>query len=582
MYLRPRFGVGFRRQHFEALLAAPRSVDWLEVLSDNYLDAGGERRGMLERLRGEWPIALHGVSLNVASDAGPRPDALARLRALADWIEPSFVSDHLCWTGLGGIESHDLLPVAYTREVLALVCERVARAQDTLGRRLLLENASAYVAFRADEMSEAEFFRELCDRSGCGMLLDVNNLFVNAQNLGLDPRRHLDALEARHVGYLHLAGHAVLRDVRIDTHASDVPDPVWDLYAEVARRFPHAPVILERDDAIPPLSELARELERARALWRRAVHDGADRSPRSAISTDRVASARKQSRPARAAWRSLQEDFWRRLVEGRPGSDPREIPALERVLDPTRPVDAARGLRVYRDAYTETARRALAAHFPALARAIGEREFGALAAAYRSAHPSRSHDYVALGSQLPDFVRSHRFQSDFGVPREALAELAALEQAQLEVQEARDEAPGVAADRLRALSAEDWERARFQLVAACRLVSSSHDVLPAIRAVARGECPPRPPRAASAWLVTRQHGVPCTDPIDPRAAEILAALARGATFADACAADPLDVERGVAALALACARGALRELSIVPSHGRGDQGCAVGIEAACR
>jgi uncharacterized protein (UPF0276 family) len=582
MQIPPRFGVGFRRQHFEDLLAAPRAVDWLEILSDHHLDGGGARAAMLERLRGELPLALHGVSLNVASDAGPRPEYLARLRALADRIEPVFVSDHLCWTGLRGVESHDLLPVAYTREVLALVCERVARVQDALGRRLLLENASAYVAFRADEMGEATFFRELCARSGCGMLLDVNNLFVNAQNLGIDPSACLDALDPDHVGYLHLAGHTVLRDVRIDTHGTDVPDSVWDLYAEVVRRFPQAPVILERDDAIPSFGELVRELSRARALWRHAVRGHVDPPNGNSSAVTDIARA-GEARVAHADWRSLQEDFWRRLVDKPPGFDHRASPGLDVLLDPTRPVGAARGLRVYSDAYGETGRRALTAHFRALARAIGEREFAALVAAYLAAHPSRSHDYVELGERFAEFVRNHRFESDFGVSQEALSEMAALEQAQLEVQEAADEEPGVAVRDLHRLSPEDWEGVRFRFVAACRLVFASHDVLPSIRAVARHEPLPRPPRAASAWLITRRGGTPFTDPIDPRGAEILAALAAGASFADACVSESADIERGVAALALAAARGALGELRIAPSRAaRRDVPPGVGIEAACR
>jgi uncharacterized protein (UPF0276 family) len=577
MRLPPRFGVGFRRQHFADLLAAPRAVDWLEILSDNYLRAGGERRAMLERLRGEWPMALHGVSLSIASDAGPRADYLAQLRTLADRIDPLFVSDHLCWTGLGGVESHDLLPVAYTREVLALVCERVERVQDALGRRLLLENASAYVAFRGEELGEAEFFRELCARTGCGMLLDVNNLFVNAQNLGLDPQRYLDALEPDAIGYLHLAGHAVLPDVRVDTHASDVPHGVWDLYAEVVRRFPHAHVMLERDDAIPALAELVRELEQARALWRGAASSEPGRAPRGADPAVERAPLGERSREASPPWPSLREAFWQRVAGGGPASEGGE---LHELLDPTRPVAAARGLRVYADAFRETPRRALAAHFATLARAIGEREFSALAAAYLAEHPSRSHDYVALGARFADFVRRYPFEADFGVERATLAELAALEQAQLEVQEAPDEEPRVDADVLRALSAQDWERVRFEFVSASRVVRASHDVLPAIRAAARGTSPPRPRRAASAWLVTRPHGVACTDRIEARAAEILDALVRGLRFADACGSEA-DVTIGIAALGLACARGALRALRVDPARElRGDLEDAPGIEAA--
>ncbi len=379
MQSRPRFGLGFRAQHFAELRAAPRSVDWLEVLSDNYLGAGGPRRAMLEQLRREHPIALHGVSLGIAGDRAPSARYLRQLRTLADAIEPTFVSDHLCWTGIGGRNSHDLLPVAYTREVLELVCERVERVQQALGRRLLLENASAYVAFRADEISEAELFAELCARTGCGMLLDVNNLYVNAKNLGVDPQRHLDSLKAEHVGYLHLAGHAVLSDLRIDTHAADVPAEVWMLFEDVARRFPHAHVIIERDDEIPPLAELLREVERARATWCEAVLS----APRPAATRPGRAASRGPSAglvPSRG-WAALRSAFWQRIIDKPLRFDHGAAQDLAPLLDIARPVGAARGLRVYSDAYTDTMRRALATNFPALARVLSARDFAALAAA---------------------------------------------------------------------------------------------------------------------------------------------------------------------------------------------------------
>jgi hypothetical protein len=561
MHATPRFGLGFRTEHLEDLLGAPGPVSWLEILSDNHLRPVAARRAVLERLRCRFPLALHGVGLDLASDVGPRADYLAKLRALADGLDPAYVSDHLCWTGLAGIESHDLLPVAWTREVLALVAARVARVQDALGRRLLLENPTAYVAFRADEMGEADFFRELCARTGCGMLLDVNNLFVNARNLGVDPAGYLDALDPEHVGYLHVAGHAVLPDLSVDTHGAAVSDAVWDLYAEVARRFPRADVIVERDDAIPPFAELAREVEGARERWRGARDRAAPPRPaQPEARAPRVAAAAGSPRREAPAWRSLRAEFWSRLVGKPPGFDHATIAGLDALFDATRPVPAARGLRVYSDAYVEAARRALATHFPALARVLGEREFAALAADYLDAHPARSHDYVQFGASLPDFVRSLPWRH-VGVAPDALADLAALEQAQLEVQEATDDGPRLGPDALAALGPEDWERVRFRFAGALRLLACRHDVLPASGAVARGERAPRPARRDVAYLVTRREGGPRTDALDPRAGEILAALAAGVPFADACRNES-DVETGVRALALVCARGSLRGVRV--------------------
>ncbi len=544
----PRFGLGFRAQHFAELCADPRRVDWLELLSDSYLGVGGPRRAMLERLRADHPIALHGVSLGIADDEAPRADYLTALRELADFVEPAFVSDHLCWIGLGGRNSHDLLPVAATREVLELVSERVARVQDALGRRILLENASAYVKFRADEMSEAELLRALCERTGCGVLFDVNNWVVNAKNLGADPSVALAALEPRHVGYLHVAGHAALADVCIDTHGAAVQADVWRWFERAARRYPNAGVILERDDDIPALTDLVGELEVARACWRAAQNgEITAAAPRAAM----IREASRDRLPR--AWRDLQREFWSGLAPGDRAS------VVADGLDAQIPVAPARGLRVYRDALREMAPRALAANFPTLARVLSPRDFAALCAAFASAHPSRSHDYVRFGAPLAEFLATFALADPYECGRDALVDIVRVEQAQLEAQEASDVEARVALAALASLDAAHWEDARFSFAPTLRVVSTAHDVLPAIRAVAQGARPALPPRGATALLITRQDARVHCEAIDPVGALALAALAAGATFAAACrlAGGEHVAPRAAEALALACARGAL-------------------------
>jgi hypothetical protein len=572
----PRFGLGFRSVHHEEILAAPRAVDWLEVLSDNFLAAGGARRAMLERLRGEYPLALHGVSLSIAGADPPSDEYLRGLRELAGWLEPVHVSDHLCWTALRGHQSHDLLPVAYTREVLDFVAGRVARVQDALGRRLVLENATAYVAFRDDELAEAAFFAELCRRTGCGMLLDVNNLYVNAHNLGADPEPWLDALPADAVAYMHLAGHAVLPDVRIDTHDADVPSPVWDLFEVAARRFPHADVIVERDDAIPPFASLAREVAWARERHAKALAQappaGAGRAAARAARTAAAAGPAEPGAPER--WRALQRGFWERLVDKPVGFDHRPDAGLPELLDDGRPVAAARGMSVYSDAYAANLRRALETNLPALARVLSPRDFGALAGAYLRAHPPKGHDYVGLGAALPTFLRSHAFAQDYGVAREALSELAALEQAQLEVQEAPDAPGALAPGDLAAIPPEAWAEARFAFVPALRLVHATHDVLPVTEAVARGESPERPARLPVVYAVHRVNGRVRSERLTPDDAAVLGVLRRGGTFGEACAAldgddDPHTVQAAARVLVDACARGWVAALRSLDEPGRG-------------
>jgi len=549
---RPLFGVGFRTQHAEAIARAPGAVDWFEIVSDNFIGVGGPRRVRLEKLRAERPIAMHGVSLGVAGSGALDDAYLAGLRELAAWLEPAFVSDHLCWTALGGFESHDLLPVAYNREVLAHVAGRVARVQDVLGRRILLENPSAYVAFRASEMDEASFFAALCRETGCAMLLDVNNLVVNAVNLGVDPERYLSTLPDDAVGYMHLAGHAVLPDVRIDTHDADVPDAVWQLFEAAARRFPFAFVIIERDDRIPEYAALVAEAEEARARHRAATRDARREhaTPQAGQSP-----ARSKAEPSEVErWPALQRDFFAHLVDKPLGFEHRGLGAI---LDEALPVRAARGMRVYSDAYTASLRRALATNFAALARVISPADFDRLAAAYLRAHPPRGHSFEALGAGLAAFVSAYPFEADYGVPHAVLSELVALEQAQLEVQDARDAEASVSPEQLAALAPEAWEEARVIFAPAFRVLRVTHDVAPVVEAVAEGKDPERPEAGDVAYLIYRAGAGVRTERIAPREAALLEALLAGASFGAACGEDESNAHDGARLLVQTAANGLL-------------------------
>ncbi len=257
------FGLGMRRPHFSRYLAGDVPVDFVEVISENFMVPGGRPLDTLLRTRGHYPVALHGVSLSVGSADGPRRDYLVRLKALIDLIEPAIVSDHLCWTGIGGFNSHDLLPVPLTEEALMTVCGAIAQAQDHLGRQMLFENPSSYIAFPGT-LTEWDFLSEMVARTGCGLLLDVNNVFVSATNHGLDPMAWLDGLPMQAVGQIHLAGHSEGAHGLIDTHDAPVDPAVWALYAEVIRRTGPRPTMIERDGNIPDLDDLLDELAQAR------------------------------------------------------------------------------------------------------------------------------------------------------------------------------------------------------------------------------------------------------------------------------------------------------------------------------
>ncbi len=261
------FGLGLRKAHYGDFLdrEAPVRVDFVEVISENFMVEGGRPRDILRRVRARHPVALHGVSMSIGSADGLDRDYLRRLRALADDIEPLFVSDHLSWSRIEGFNSHDLLPLPYTEEALGVVCANIGHAQDALGRTMLIENPSSYIAFAGD-MTEWEFLDAMCARTGCELLLDVNNIFVSATNHGFDPLAYLAGIPGDRVRQIHLAGHSQGRDLLIDTHDKPVPASVWSLYEVALKHVGRVATMIERDDDIPSLGALLDELDRARSI----------------------------------------------------------------------------------------------------------------------------------------------------------------------------------------------------------------------------------------------------------------------------------------------------------------------------
>jgi len=260
------FGLGLRPRHYAAILKSKPRVDWFEALSENYMIPGGRPLHYLMRIRERYPVVLHGVSLSIGSTDPLDRAYLKQLKALAARVEPEWISDHLCWTGVAGRNLHDLMPLPYTQEALRHVARRVRAVQDFLGRRILLENVSSYVAYRDSAMTEWDFLAALAGEADCDILLDVNNIYVSAFNHGFDALEFLAGMPAARVRQIHLAGHDNCGDLIIDTHDAPVIGPVWELYAEALRRFGAVPAMIERDDRIPPLGTLVRELDRARAV----------------------------------------------------------------------------------------------------------------------------------------------------------------------------------------------------------------------------------------------------------------------------------------------------------------------------
>ena len=278
--LAPVAGIGLRAEHYAEFTATRPAVGFIEAHSENYFGRGGRPLQVLDQARRDYPLSLHGVGLSIGSIDPLSTDHLTRLRALIERFEPAVVSDHLCWSSAGGVYANDLLPLPYTEEALAHVVSRVQRVQETLGRRILLENVSSYVEYDDSAMPEWTFVAEVAARSGCGILLDVNNIYVSAHNHGFDARHYLDAIAPAAVGEIHLAGFTTRRfdegDILIDTHSAPVADAVWALYRRALQRFGPTPTLIEWDTDLPTLATLVAEAHHADRVSREVAEERID------------------------------------------------------------------------------------------------------------------------------------------------------------------------------------------------------------------------------------------------------------------------------------------------------------------
>jgi uncharacterized protein len=270
MYPNLGFGLGLRTEHYNAILETKPpeklKVDWFEALSENYMIPGGKPLDYLDKIRAEYPMVMHGVSLSIGSTAEVDKDYLRDLKKLADRIQPAWISDHLCWTGVHGQNIHDLLPLPYTLETAKHVVERVKIVQDYLGRQILLENVSSYASYIDSTMTEWEFINEIAEAADCLLLLDVNNIYVSSYNHQFDAKAFIDGVPAKRIQQIHLAGHNNHGDYIIDTHDAPVIDPVWDLYEYAIAKLGAVSTMIERDDHIPELEVLVQELQIARDI----------------------------------------------------------------------------------------------------------------------------------------------------------------------------------------------------------------------------------------------------------------------------------------------------------------------------
>jgi uncharacterized protein (UPF0276 family) len=568
-------GVGLRAPHYRQFLDQRPRAGWLEVHSENYLDAGGWDWHVLEQLRRDYPVSLHGVGLGLGSARGFSDEHLARVRALVERVEPVLVSEHLCWGAVADRQLNDLLPLVLDHSALALMCARVDQLQQALGRQVLLENVSTYVRFHTDAMSEAEFLAALAARTGCGLLLDINNLYVNQCNHGEDALAAMLAIPPGVVGEMHLAGHLVTPQAVIDHHGDRVAEPVWRLYEAALQRFGAVPTLIEWDTDLPALNVLLAEADRAAALHVRAA------APARSSATSAVVPAVVAAAPARSSATPAAVPAVVAAAPARSSATPAAVPAAvaappaTAALPPTalalpampagsaadvkagdgdsgladaqqlfaagllddglsgqvlaqfKSADSEHRFALYRGNQSATWYKTLAATYPVVLALVGEEFFGGLARAYGRAQPSDNPDLNHFGARFAAFLRDfpHAAQLPY------LPDLAALEWA-LHRAHYAPQADGLSAAQLAAIAPDQIEETTFRLHPAVQLLASEWAVVPLWLAhqPGSGVAFPEEMAAPSQALVARPQWQPVLLPLDAATHAALQVLAQGGTF----------------------------------------------------
>ncbi len=519
-------GIGLRAAHYRQFLEQRPAADWLEVHTENYLDRSGWDWHVLQQVRRDYAVSLHGVGLGLGSQRGFSETHLERVRALVAQLEPCLVSEHLCWGAVHDRQLNDLLPLTLNQAALDLLSERVERVQDALRRTILLENVSTYVRFADDAMSEAQFMDALARRTGCGLLLDVNNLYVNQRNHGEDALAAIAAIAPGSVGEIHLAGHLVTPEAVIDHHGAQVAQAVWDLYQAALQRFGQVPTLIEWDTDIPALDVLLGEADKARAMA-------------SGYAAPTVTAPRGQVAPADGGQGGHAERDGQEQRDGKDVHDEQQAfsaalfdhgqePAVLARFKPA--PHAQHRLGLYRGNLTATWDKTLANAYPVLRRLVGEEFFTALTRVFGMAHPSTSPDLNQFGAGFADFLAQFEHVAQYPY----LPDMARLEWALHRGHYAQD-AVGVSAAQLDAFGPAQLEQACLRLHPACAVLASAWDTAGLWQAHQDdGEVRfPSAFNASSHYLVVRPRWQCALLPLDPGAHAALVALAAGATFGDA-------------------------------------------------
>ena len=526
------FGIGLRPKHFPDFLAqASLPIDWLEIVSENYMGVGGRARLVLEQLRTRFPIATHGVGLSIAGVDPLDQKYLRQLRELIGWLQPSLVTDHLCWTSWQGHHSYDLLPFPLTEESLQHIAGRINYVQEYLGRTLLFENPSCYIDFQTSTYSEPDFLATLCQRTGCGILLDLNNCMVNSRNLNWDPWEYLEKLRSESVGQFHLAGHSVEEFISIDTHDHAVPEAVWQLFEQAAQRFPNASVLLEWDDKIPELSVMLEEIATARQRAAKPGDwDGSSLTPQRQPQT---------ANPPITSLDRIQHDFFSSILS------PSENTGWKTTLRET-PAGANRGLHVYQSAFPLRIIDVLKNTFPSVHYILEDELMAALAQDYAETQPNQHFSINYVGGQLPAFLRDKASPYNFGVPQSLIAAIAAFDWTHYELLIRPDstEVP-LHQSELAAWTPERWEEQSLKLRSECSLLHLDWPIFDIWTEINQERTPMPPAPGSELCLFKREEGHIHIEVLPQAEDAFWTKLSAGATLATCVEALGGDAESGV-------------------------------------
>ncbi len=459
-------GVGLRPVHYPAIIDKWPKMDWFEAVSENYMDSGGRPTQILEKIRARYPVALHGIALSIGSADPLNQKYLERLKRLVERIGPFIVSDHLCWSGVRGEELHDLLPLPLTEEAVRHVVGRTQAVQEFLGRKILLENVSTYVTYKHSTMPEWEFLREVSRRSGCGILLDINNIYVNSVNHGFNPGEYIKNIPGELVEQFHVAGHTDMGSFLFDTHSAPVIDKVWELYREALELYGPVSTLIEWDEHIPDFEHLAGEAEKAKAIYKQ--FEG-KKPKQERLEIEEMPRASHEQKNFKGTLLEVQESFKSRILPY--GEKASELPVSE-FLNPQGGVPAEERLSTYANGYVARTEEALSEIYETVRQTLGQEKFSELCHAYAGRYPSLDYNLCFAGRELPELIGELPLSKKFPF----IQDLARLERQVWTAFNAFDHEP-MTPESVAQWPLEDWERAKIIFQPSVSLLAAEWPVL---------------------------------------------------------------------------------------------------------